>query len=846
MKSKFYLFLLCLLSLKAFAQQTSYTIDFNNYDAGTLFVQDGWRTFKEVNGTGDFLVAEASGFPSADGTQAIFHPHGGPGIGRTATRKATPNFNFSFQTGGLRTLEYDVHSNWWGTYVCIGFDKNNNGRMTPNQPSIEPGEGGIIVATGGYDFPKSCAVTLPDGTKTLFTVESSTIEQWVRFRLTLDLDANGGQGAVSLSLKTIAVAGSDWKPVAGAQGINMKLTPGSGDKNDPKKWNAISLHAQGGTGAFDNITFTQPDPAFQYISFTSIPDKLTTDQPFQVLATANSGLPVSFSIASGPATASGNVVSLTGQKGIVTVRASQPGGGTFNAAADVESSFEVVDASEFPPALDIRTPVDGAKVAVPNGLSPILLSAYSSVQHTDLLSVANVEFVVGNQTIPATNHGNGHFTAWWMPGSYGQHTMTVKSYNSERFSTAALSNFEVTNAAANLTQRTFDKTHLLIGKGVKDTFYVLPAHVGAFDRIIGKLKITCPPGGCDPWDRVSSIKVKSHEGTWVEIIRYITPYGVPCSHEIDLTDFFPILQGKVQMKAELGTFANGFEYTLDLEYRAGTPAHKYGKVDVLWRGSYPFGDIANLQPAEAFKITYPANAKTSVLKLVSTGHSWGDNNTGNAAEFHDDTHQIKVNGQKAFDQRNWWDCNPNPQGCSPQNGTWYFDRAGWCPGTIAQWFNFNMTPHISANPMELRYIFDEDYKDLCSKANPACISGVTCPDCADPAAPVLEVWANLITFSDGPNAGITNTEHLPKLPENAVLALPNPSNGVFQLHFQQDIQAAEISVFNTTGQRFFVENLAAQVRGDQYSLDLGTVPSGVYLLHLRSAEGRLVKRLLVR
>jgi hypothetical protein len=831
-----------------FAQQTTYTIDFNNYNAGNLNNQDGWKTFKEWNGTTDFKVTDALDFASFDGTQAIHHNAGGPGVGRVATRKATPNFNFSFQNGGLRTFEYDVHGCWWGTWACIGFDKNNNGRMTPNQANIEPDEGGLIISTSGFDFPNSSKIVLPNGTSYNFTMAQATNDRWARVRVTIDLDANGGGGSVSLSMKEDLLSGGDWSPMSGAQGLNLKLTPGSGDKNDPNKWDAISFQVQGGTGAFDNISISQPSASYQYISFTAISDHLTTDQPFQVSASASSGLPIAYSIVSGPATVNGNTVTLTGPKGVVTVRASQAGGSGFDPAVDVESSFEVVDAAEFPPALDIRTPVNGAQVAIPAGLSPMLLSAYSSVQHTDLLSVQKVEFILGNETITAQNHENGHFTAWWTPASYGPFSMSVKSYNSEGFTTAKASDFEVVNSASNLAQTTFDKTHLSVSNGTKDTFYVLPAHVGAYDQIIGKLKISCPSGGCDPWDRVSSIKVKSHEGTWVEIIRYITPYGVPCSHEIDLTDFFPILQGKAEMRAELGTFANGFEYTLDLEYRAGSPAHKYGTVNVLWKGDYHFGDMANLQPAETYKLQYPANALTSTLKLVSTGHSWGDNNTGNAAEFHEDTHHIRVNGANAFDQHNWWDCNPNPQGCQPQNGTWYFDRAGWCPGTIAQWFNFNMTPHINTNsPIELRYIFDENYVDLCSPNNPGCVSGVTCPDCADAGAnPILAVWANLITYSDGPNQGITGIKDLANLSQNAVLVLPNPSDGRFQLYFQENIPSGQLRVLNTAGQLVLEREFPPLVIGDRQDLDLGAVPSGVYFLSIRTTKGNLMKQLVVR
>ncbi|MEZ4963315.1 MAG: PQQ-dependent sugar dehydrogenase [Saprospiraceae bacterium] len=79
----------------------------------------------------------------------------------------------------------------------------------------------------------------------------------------------------------------------------------------------------------------------QTISFGTLPNKLTTDLPFSLSATASSSLPVSFSVQSGPATISGNTVTLTGQPGSVTIRASQGGNGSYNPAPNVDRTFQV-------------------------------------------------------------------------------------------------------------------------------------------------------------------------------------------------------------------------------------------------------------------------------------------------------------------------------------------------------------------------------------------------------------------------------------------------------------------------------------------------------------------------
>lgn len=79
----------------------------------------------------------------------------------------------------------------------------------------------------------------------------------------------------------------------------------------------------------------------QTITFPAIANKLTTSPPFTISATASSGLPVSFSIVSGPATINGNTITLTGNAGTVTVRAFQPGNAQYDPAPDVLVSFVV-------------------------------------------------------------------------------------------------------------------------------------------------------------------------------------------------------------------------------------------------------------------------------------------------------------------------------------------------------------------------------------------------------------------------------------------------------------------------------------------------------------------------
>jgi lysophospholipase L1-like esterase len=79
----------------------------------------------------------------------------------------------------------------------------------------------------------------------------------------------------------------------------------------------------------------------QSITFVAPPAKTTGDQPFSLTATASSKLSVSYRLVSGPATVSGNTVTLTGGTGTVTIEATQPGNNNYNAAFAVQRSFNV-------------------------------------------------------------------------------------------------------------------------------------------------------------------------------------------------------------------------------------------------------------------------------------------------------------------------------------------------------------------------------------------------------------------------------------------------------------------------------------------------------------------------
>jgi hypothetical protein len=290
-----------------------------------------------------------------------------------------------------------------------------------------------------------------------------------------------------------------------------------------------------------------------------------------------------------------------------------------------------------------------------------------------------------------------------------------------------------------------------------------------------------------------------------------------------------------------GTLDNGYVYKLTLNYNAGIPAHPYSTVKTIWWKSYPFGDYANQQPVEPVNVVFPWATAEAKLKLVSTGHGWGDLNTSNAAEFYDATHHLHVNNVETFTQHNWQVCNPNPDGCQPQNGTWYHNRAGWCPGSIAKWFDYDMTPYISNTPVALKYVFYPNYMDMCHPNHPNCVTGVTCTNCADGFNPHLIVACNLVYFSDGPiTLGVDDKPN--EVSANFGL-YPNPSDGIINISTAkpEQYQGAELEILTPSGK--LIRKMAWN--GETQSVDLSSQPKGIYFIRIRSQQGVGMKKFIL-
>jgi hypothetical protein len=136
--------------------------------------------------------------------------------------------------------------------------------------------------------------------------------------------------------------------------------------------------------------------AVQTITFGSLTSKRINDPPFPVSATASSGLPVTFSIASGPATIDGSLVTITGA-GTVTVRASQAGDGTYAPSPNVSRSFTV--------SLAVQTITFGSLVAKRINDPPFPVSATASSGLAVTFSIASGPATIDGNVVTITGTG---------------------------------------------------------------------------------------------------------------------------------------------------------------------------------------------------------------------------------------------------------------------------------------------------------------------------------------------------------------------------------------------------------------------------------------------------------
>jgi len=230
-------------------------------------------------------------------------------------------------------------------------------------------------------------------------------------------------------------------------------------------------------------------------------------------------------------------------------------------------------------------------------------------------------------------------------------------------------------------------------------------------RVIMTYRMGCGTMGGSGYDHNTNIALK-YDGQWYEIASCITPFGnaFDASFEkkyyFDVTEYLPMLNGNVEFKIYFGGFdasESGRHHTAQLTFdlynceSEGNMIYSERVYDSEETGntgyrSWLYGrEGASIEEDDRLSertITVPTGVKTLKMKVTITGHGADQGTfldrpgyqTKNAAEFDENWYTVKINGvpcqQKGYI---YVPCDQNYQ----QAGTYYYDRANWCPGNPA-------------------------------------------------------------------------------------------------------------------------------------------------------------------
>lgn len=310
----------------------------------------------------------------------------------------------------------------------------------------------------------------------------------------------------------------------------------------------------------------------------------------------------------------------------------------------------------------------------------------------------------------------------------------------------------------------FDQTHLYFTGDDNQRTVDVPASfpaMGAYASIILHLTLACPQGGCDPWDRFASLGIVTAKGengmpdTVIELARFITPYHVGASWDLDITDLRPLLSGDVTLRAFIDTwvgpgsqFGAGWLLTASFEMKGGIPAAlPIAAIPVWTPRAVVYGDPAKpIEGAAPVQEIMLPEASGYALRALVTGH--GQGNASNCAEFCGKTHTLTVGGM-AHEQKIWrTDCATTA--APNQQGTYKFSRAGWCPGADVRPWTFDITPDVAGGKSVTIGYDVESYVNSCrpdAATCSGCTLGTGCDyDGANHTEPNYQVSAVLIAY----------------------------------------------------------------------------------------------------
>ncbi len=287
------------------------------------------------------------------------------------------------------------------------------------------------------------------------------------------------------------------------------------------------------------------------------------------------------------------------------------------------------------------------------------------------------------------------------------------------------------------------------GEQLHSVKMTLPQDLHKYEQMLLNIDLTCPTGGCGPWDVLADLVAVTGSGTY-ELARYITPYGIACGGwVVDITDFKSVLGGEVEFQTSIAVYtAEGWLVDMSIDLIDNSSQDTYTNLTRLWELGYQvYGDPGISYDLPEIPVKIGDNTSSSHVRMTITGH--GQGNTNNAAEFSNTTHQLNINGT-SFHAHNLWkaDCAQNT--CANQNGTWLFPRAGWCPGQSVDPYIINTTSGLApGDSLPLDYVL-QNYTNLLN----------TGYNNSSHTEPYYKIYSCFVESSSTPYRSYTNLENV--------------------------------------------------------------------------------------
>lgn len=217
-------------------------------------------------------------------------------------------------------------------------------------------------------------------------------------------------------------------------------------------------------------------------------------------------------------------------------------------------------------------------------------------------------------------------------------------------------------------------------------------------------KYVCPgnPQYCADWDYTVQTLWMTPGGDTVELGRLITPYANSLrmtaawkgTYIFDVTDYYPLLKNQGTVRVHYAGYSGGFTANIRFAFIEGTPPRDVAGITAIWKGGYNYGHGSTPINTALGNVvlTAPADAVSAEAKFTITGHG-GDSQ--NCAEFCPNSYTMNLNNAQLV-QQNFWNDQCGYNNYYPQNGTWIYNRGGWCPGDLVKPYSHTLT-NISAN-----------------------------------------------------------------------------------------------------------------------------------------------------